>query len=130
MKLVLDTCVILWSILEPERLSKTAVEALTSASAILYISAISAAEIACGVARSRIVLDRHWKPWLRRFIQANGWQVADIDLRTMEEAYSLPEFPHGDPADRIIIATARALQCPVVTADKRIRDYPHAETIW
>jgi PIN domain nuclease of toxin-antitoxin system len=82
------------------------------------------------VERSRISLDRHWKSWFRHFIQLNGWELVDIDLKIMEEAYSLPEYANRDPADRIIVATARILQCPVVTADRRIREYPHVETAW
>jgi PIN domain nuclease of toxin-antitoxin system len=48
----------------------------------------------------------------------------------MEEAYSLPETFHRDPADRIVVATARALNAPVVTADEKILGYPHVDTIW
>lgn len=130
MKVILDTCALLWSILEPKRLGKEAVEILTDASTEVAVSAMSCAEIACGVERQRITLDRHWKLWFRHFIRLNGWQVLDIGLGQIEEAYSLPDFPHRDPADRIIIATARLLQCPVVTADGRIRGYPHVLTVW
>ncbi|MBI4703029.1 MAG: PIN domain-containing protein [Deltaproteobacteria bacterium] len=42
----------------------------------------------------------------------------------------LPGALHGDPADQIIVATARLLGIPVVTADRRIREYPHVATIW
>jgi PIN domain nuclease of toxin-antitoxin system len=129
-KVILDTCALLWSILEPKRLGKEAVEILTDASTEVAVSAMSCAEIACGVERQRITLDRHWKLWFRHFIRLNGWQVLDVGLGQIEEAYSLPDFPHRDPADRIIIATARLLQCPVVTADGRIRGYPHVLTVW
>jgi PIN domain nuclease of toxin-antitoxin system len=129
-KVILDTCALLWCILEPERLGKEATEILKDASTEVAVSAMSCAEIACGVERQRITLDRHWKLWFRHFIRLNGWQVLDIGLGQIEEAYSLPDFPHRDPADRIIIATARLLQCPVVTADGRIRGYPHVLTVW
>ncbi|MGA2975665.1 MAG: type II toxin-antitoxin system VapC family toxin [Spirochaetia bacterium] len=130
MKVVLDTCAILWSILAPENLSKSAVDVVTDADTEILVSPISCAEIACGVERSRITLDRHWKLWFRYFIQRNGWRIVDISLKIIEEAYSLPEYAHRDPADRIIIATARMHQCPVVTEDKRIREYAHVETAW
>jgi PIN domain nuclease of toxin-antitoxin system len=96
----------------------------------MLVSPISCAEIACGVERSRISLDRHWKPWFRHFITLNGWQLVDVDLQIMEEAYSLPEYTGRDPADRIIVATARILQCPVVTADRYIREYAHVPVVW
>jgi PIN domain nuclease of toxin-antitoxin system len=130
MNVVLDTCAILWSILAPEHLSPIAAQAMTDESTRLLVSPISCAEIACGVERSRISLDRHWKSWFRHFISLNGWQLVDLDLKIMEEAYSLPDYTDRDPADRIIIATARILRCSVVTADRRIRDYPHVDAVW
>jgi PIN domain nuclease of toxin-antitoxin system len=56
--------------------------------------------------------------------------VDEIGLDVVEEAYSLPEPFHRDPADRIIVATARRRDCPVVTADAKIRGYPHVRTLW
>jgi PIN domain nuclease of toxin-antitoxin system len=94
------------------------------------VSPISCAEIACAVERGRLALDRHWKPWFRYFVEANGWRIAEIDLKIAEEAYSLPEYSRKDPADRIIIATARVHRCPLVTADRRILEYPHVDCVW
>jgi PIN domain nuclease of toxin-antitoxin system len=130
MRILLDTCAILWSILEPEHLGKEAAEILTAETTEVVVSSISCAEIACGVERSRIALDRHWKLWFRHFTRLNGWQVLDIGPSQVEEAYSLPDYTHRDPADRIIVATARLLQCPIVTADSRMRGYPHVQTVW
>jgi PIN domain nuclease of toxin-antitoxin system len=130
MNVVLDTCAVLWSILAPQNLSPRAATTMTDESARVLVSPISCAEIACGVERSRISLDRHWKPWFRHFITANGWQLVDVDLQIIEEAYSLPEYTGRDPADRIIVATARILQCPVVTADRHIREYAHVDVVW
>ena len=48
----------------------------------------------------------------------------------MEEAYSLPEAFHADPADRILTATARLRNCALLTADKKLLDYPHVTTLW
>jgi PIN domain nuclease of toxin-antitoxin system len=128
--LVLDTCTVIWSILAPEALSVAAAAAITDREARILVSPISLAEVACAVERGRLVLDRHWKPWFRHFVAANGWHVADIDLAIVAEAYSLADYAGKDPADRIIIATARLLRCPVVTADREILGYPHVDTIW
>ncbi len=94
------------------------------------MSVISCAEIACAVERRRIELDRHWKNWFRTYTELNGWQIVPIDLEVMEEAYSLPEYSDRDPADRIIVATARKLHLQMVTADPRMLDYAHVETVW
>ena len=93
-------------------------------------SAISCAEIACASERGRLELDRHWRLWFRHYVEMNGWTVLPIDLEVVEEAYALPEPFHRDPADRIIVATARRLAAPVVTADARILGYPHVTTLW
>jgi PIN domain nuclease of toxin-antitoxin system len=48
----------------------------------------------------------------------------------MEEAFSLPSPFHADPADRMLVATARPHGLAILTADRRILDYPHVETCW
>ena len=64
------------------------------------------------------------------WIELNNWQVENISLEIMEEAYSLPDTFHADPADRIIIATARLNDYTVLTADKKILAYPHVKSAW
>jgi PIN domain nuclease of toxin-antitoxin system len=106
-RLLLDTCAILWSVSEPESLSAVARDALLRPDAVVHVSPISCAEIACLAERGRIALDRHWKTWFNHFAAENGWQSVDIDLAIVQEAYSLPGTFHADPADRILTATAR-----------------------
>lgn len=129
MKVVLDTCAFIWAVSDPDRLTAPAVEILAADDTEVYVSPISCAELACAVDRGRVRLDRHWRTWFRHYVKVNGWQLHDIDLAVVEEAYSLPEPFHRDPADRIIVATARRLDCPVVTRDTKIIDYPHVETV-
>ncbi len=130
MKVVLDTCTLIWSIAEPENLTPLARKTLTEEDTEVYVSPISCAELACAVNRGRVHLDQHWRSWFRYYVQLNDWCLVDIDLSTIEEAYSLPEPFHRDPADRIIVASARRLACPIVTADAKIINYPHVETVW
>ncbi len=130
MDVLLDTCCLLWAASDPEKLTPKAVEALCAPDTKVWVSAISCAELACLVERERIALDRHWRKWFRDVIDANVWTVADIDLQVIEEAYSLPGDYHRDPADRIIAATARIKQLAILTADQKIIDYPHVETLW
>ena len=130
MTVLLDTCAILWSVSSPDRLSAPARTVLEAPDTQVAVSAISSAEIACGVERGRIDLDRHWKTWFRTYVGLNEWQCLPVDLATIEEAYSLPPPFHADPSDRIIVASARIQAIPIVTADKRILDYPHVDTIW
>ncbi len=130
MKLLLDTCCIIWAVSKPSALSKMAKTLLTAEDADIYVSVISSAELACAVERRRIIIDRHWKRWFRYYIDQNGWQVKNITIEIMEEAYSLPDSFHTDPADRIIAATARLENYTILTADKKILDYPHVNSAW
>ena len=130
MKLLLDTCAILWAVAEPESLSTDGRKCISDPDAEVFVSVISCAEIACAVERDRIKLDRHWRSWFGDYTELNGWQPVPVDLGIMEEAYSLPEYSHRDPADRIILATARTLHLHIVTADRRMLEYPHVQTIW
>lgn len=130
MTIVLDTCAILWSVGDPARLPQPVAEALVRGDTEVCASAISCAEIACATERGRLELDRHWRLWFRHYVERNGWTVLPIDREVVEEAYALPEPFHRDPADRIIVATARRLAVPVVTADARILGYPHVRTLW
>ncbi len=130
MKLVLDTCAILWTILEPEKLSPRARKAIVEKSTEILVSPMSCAEIACLVERKRLQLDRHWKLWFRHFVSQNGWKVVGVDLPIVEESYSLPGEFHPDPVDRIVVATTRLFQATVVTADQKIINYPHVDHLW
>lgn len=130
MTVVLDTCAIVWAIGDPARLPDTVAGILTADDTRVCVSAISCAEIACASQRGRLDIDRHWRRWFRHYVELNGWTVLPIDLETVEEAYALPDPFHRDPADRLIVAAARGLSAPVVTADARILDYPHVKTLW
>ena len=127
--LLLDTCAILWIVADFEQLSEHARSLLTTGNTEVFFSPISCPEIACGVDRCRIQLDRHWKTWFRYFTELNGWTELPITLDITEEAYSLPDPFHQDPADRIIVATARLNSLVIVTGDRKILDYPHVESL-
>ena len=130
MRILLDTCCIIWAVSEPETLSKAAAVILESEDTEVFVSPISAAEIACASERGRIVLNQHWRKWFRHYIGLNQWQLINIDLDVVEEAYSLPEQFHADPADRIIAATARLNDLTILTADQKILSYPHIKALW
>lgn len=130
MKLLLDTCCIIWAVSEPRFLSKTVTDLLQLENSEIFISPISSAEIACAASRGRIKLNQHWKTWFRYYTELNKWNLIDIDLSIIEEAYSLPETFHSDPVDRIITATARLKNYKLITADKKMLNYPHVTTIW
>jgi len=130
MKVILDTCAILWAITEDHRLTPPVRAVLETDETEVCVSAISAGEIACACDRGRLELDRHWKRWFRHYCELNGWDVLSVDLEIIEEAFSLPGEFHRDPGDRIIVATARRHELTIVTADSRILAYPHVSVLW
>jgi len=127
--LLLDTCAVLFLSMDDSRIRPSTLEALSSSSR-LFVSAVTVGELACLVQRGRLELDRHWKPWFREALEVNGWEVMAVTQDVMEEAYSLPDDFHPDPADRMIVASARILRCPVLTTDRRLHAYPHVDAVW
>jgi PIN domain nuclease of toxin-antitoxin system len=129
--IVLDTHVWLWWVAAPERLSRTAQAEIDEADEI-GISAISAWEIAMLANRGRIALDRPTERWVRAAL--------DVDPRTTELALTARTAARaaalagdglpGDPADRFIYATARALDARLVTRDARMRAFDAKRTVW
>lgn len=129
MNLLLDTCAVLYLSADDEKVMDSTREAVAAADR-MFVSAVTAAELACLQQRNRIELSDHWKPWFRKAVEVNGWEVLPVDWEVMEEAYSLPGDFHADPADRMIVATARFYRCPVLTTDSNILRYPHVDTCW
>jgi len=127
--ILLDTCALLYLAEAPERLTSNAVELVASPDQIVHCSPNVAAELACLQDREKIQLPQHWKKWFRTQADRNGWNVIPISLEIIEESYSLPGPIHRDPADRIIIATARLENLTIITTDRLILDYPHVKSL-
>ena len=129
MKVLLDTCAIIWSVSAPENLSPSARSVLQEEDTEVFVSPISCAELACLHDRRQIELDVHWKTWFDRAVRSNGWGVIDISLPIIQDAFSLPSPFHADPADRIITATARTEKLVLVTGDQKLIQFPFVETL-
>jgi len=68
--------------------------------------------------------------WLDNAVHKTGIQVFDLSAQVALESCNLPGKFHKDPADRIIVATARIHNMNLVTKDQKIIDYPHVESVW
>ena len=95
----------------------------------LGISTISLIEIARLVTAKRIILPLPIKEWFDIASAQPGIILISITPKIAVEAQTLPGNFHKDPADRIIVATARVLDVPVATVDKKILKYPSVKTI-
>ncbi len=132
--IVLDTHALIWWVNGDPYLSghaRAAVEAeqVDETGAIL-VSAISAWEIGMLVARDRLTLTMSVDHWLATVERIDGVRFVPVDNQAGLESTRLPGDFHKDPADRMIVALARCLNAPLITADDKIRTYQHVQTIW
>lgn len=119
MKLLLDTHVILWSVVEPERLSAIAAQALEDPANELLYSPISVWEILALAERDRISIRSDGVRAVRDIFERIPLAEAVLNFQVAVES-RLVDLPHQDPADRFIAATARVYGLTLVTADARI----------
>jgi PIN domain nuclease of toxin-antitoxin system len=96
----------------------------------LYVSSITVWEIATLVDRGRLALTLDVADWIARLETVDSLRFVPVDNRIALASTRLPGDLPRDPADRIIVATARWLDAPLVTRDARLAAYPHVETIW
>ena len=129
---VLDTHAWVWWVSGDPRLSTAAHDAITRATSEsrLYISAISAWEVALLVARGRLRLTIDVNDWIAHTQALPFISFIPIDHYLAVRSVQLGGTLHNDPADRIIIATALSIGAPIVTKDRRIQGYAEVETIW
>jgi PIN domain nuclease of toxin-antitoxin system len=130
--IVLDTHILLWWVNDPTTLSKPAKKAIDAAvkSKAVHVSCISSWEIALLVERGRLRLALDVRDWLCRCEALPFLTFVTVSNAIAVESVRLPDFPHADPADRIIAATALSLGAALVTRDDKLRNYPHLQTIW
>jgi PIN domain nuclease of toxin-antitoxin system len=128
--IVLDTHALVWLAADPERLGDGAREAI-AAEADRAISTISAQEIAYLVMRGRLELDRPVRVWIADVLRAHEVQAIAPTLSIAVHAGSLDatQFP-GDPADRLIYATAVEHGSRIASADRLLRSLDPDRVVW
>lgn len=94
----------------------------------LGISAISCWEVANLVEGGRINLPIPVDEWLTKALAYPGIRLLGLSPQAAVASTQLPGVFHRDPADQIIVATARLYHCPLVTMDRKIRAYPHVQS--
>lgn len=128
--IVLDAHVWVWWVHGSGRLTESQQEAIRSnESDVLGISAISCWEIAKLVERNRLELPCSLKEWFVQALSYPGVSLLDLTPKIAIESTQLPGQFHSDPADQLLVATARVHHCELVTSDRRLQAYPHVPTI-
>lgn len=124
--LLLDTHIALWLDSEDDRLgagTRRTIDNAWQEGGRIFLSAISVWEIAVLVDRGSIELDLPVEDWVERFVSRPGLEAVALDHAAAARAYRLQGLEHRDPADRLLIASAIELGCPLVTYDDRIRRF-------
>jgi PIN domain nuclease of toxin-antitoxin system len=132
MQALLDTHAWVWWVTRDRRLVPSARRAIERARAAggLALSMISIWEVAKKVEKGQLVLDRPIDDWLEAAASRPDLHVTELTRPILVESCRLPQPFHGDPADQIIVATARERRAAIITRDERIRMYPHVRSAW
>jgi PIN domain nuclease of toxin-antitoxin system len=130
--ILMDTCAIIWDALEPDKLSKDALNAINKAdeSNALIISDISIWEISMLIKKKRIEVDATAANFINLFLQSRNISVQSISPEIAELSVNFGSDINNDPADRIIAATSIILNTQLVTADQNLIDSQMINTVW
>lgn len=130
--IVLDTHALIWWAVGDRHLSARALRAIRAASKAggVFASAISVMEIATAVRRGRLTLSVPFEQWMADLRALPELRFEPVTAEIAALAGSFDGAMHGDPADRIIAATARMLGARLVTADDRLRGLPNVAAVW
>jgi len=122
-KLLLDTHIWLWSTLDPRRLTRRVDKALSDPANELWLSPISVGELIVLLRKGRIRLPQDVATWVAKTMM--DLQLIEAQL-TVEVALAIASlnFPHGDPADHFLAATAKVFDLTLVTADEHLMHLP------
>ena len=124
--ILLDTHIWVWWVSRPDRLQPRLRELLElGADRVFGVSIISCWEVAKLVQYGRLKLDRAVGLWIEGALAEPGVSLLHLNPQIVVESTQLPRPFHSDPADQLLVATARVLQCPIMTEDSRIAAYPH-----
>ena len=122
---LLDTHALVWLMSGNDRLGRQARQQIQHAAqeGTLYLSAISPWEIAMLVSKGRLVLEQDVGIWIQIALAQPGLRLEPLSPEIAVASTRLPGNLHADPADRIIVATARQLGATLITADNQLLEY-------
>jgi PIN domain nuclease of toxin-antitoxin system len=128
--IILDTHIWVWWLHGDKRLNRTQIDVITANEVdLIGVSVISCWEIAKLVQYGRLELSCPIDEWFEQSLDYPGVQLIALTPEIVIESTRLPGEFHRDPADQIIVATARLYGCPLVTLDEKILKYPYVTTI-
>lgn len=132
MKYLLDTHVWIWWQVQPNKLSRKVLSVLGNPSHYeeLLLSAISPWEFCKLLEKGRLGINCDPGEWLTAALDMPKLRIVPLSPHISLASTTLPASFHGDPADQIIVASARDEQATILTRDERIRQYQHVKSLW
>jgi PIN domain nuclease of toxin-antitoxin system len=128
--ILLDTHAWVWGVHGDARLSEEHRKMLDDRTVEgIGVSIISCWEVAKLVEYGRLKLPQDVAEWCGVALAYPGLRLLELTPAIVVESTRLPQPFHNDPADQIIVATARIHDCPLATADEKILNYSHARTV-
>ena len=119
MRLLLDTHIWIWSLLQPAKLSSRVRAELESPDNELWLSPVSTWELLILIEKGRVSVDRDPVTWVAEVSRTVALREAPLTHEVAVES-RVVDLPHQDPADRFLAATARVYDLTLVTADPRL----------
>jgi PIN domain nuclease of toxin-antitoxin system len=127
MKLLLDTCCLLWALQDPDRLSATVRKALLDPKNSILVSSISLWEISLKTSIGKLRIGGVSPTEIPQWVESQGWELRPLEASVCASYAQLPIIPtHRDPFDRMLVWIAINEHCQLVSRDGLMRDYePH-----
>lgn len=119
MRLLLDTHIFLWSLLDPTSLTPRVAEAIENPSNELWLSPLSVWEVLILAEKGRVTLDPDPITWIRHALTRVPFREASVNHEVAVQS-RLIDLPHRDPVDRFLAGTALVYDLTLVTADERL----------
>ena len=128
MNLLFDTHIWLWIHREPEKLTSEVQAAIASDETQRWLSPVSIWELVMLIEKKRVTLHDHLHSWIAKSREELDLQEASFSWKVAEEL-PFTQLTHHDPADRLLVATARAYGFTFVTADERLMNVPDLQVL-
>ena len=131
MKYLLDTHAWIWALEAPEKLPAPIRAMLLESENLPFgLAAISPWEVAKKASKGLMHLSMPVRQWVAHATQAPFIELLPLSVDIALESAHLPAPFHKDPADQMIVATARLHSLVLISADQRLHTYPHVQTKW
>jgi PIN domain nuclease of toxin-antitoxin system len=126
---LLDTCALLWLASDQSQLSEDAKNAVRKNAGALFVSAITALEIAIKCRRGKLTLPLPVLEWFVMALDSHGIKEIPVTGSIAVASVALPHR-HNDPFDRIIVATAELNGMKIISCDQQLAQYEQVKVIW